>query len=134
MREIIKAKWMNFIDTIGDGTYPKILADHENTRIFYNHNITISLCQPVNYIMKTCEWTPTRRSRTLALTEEGRCKLREISQITNIPIDALGDLKKRGMPLTRPRSDRPHKLSERHKRRIEFHVTRNHAYHHLSMQ
>ena len=34
--------------------------------------------------MKTCEWTPKRRSRALGLIEGGRHKLREISQITNI--------------------------------------------------
>ena len=70
------------------------------------------LCQYIESIMNTCEWTPKRRSRALGLIEGRRHKLREISQITNIPIGTLGDLKKCDMPLTKPRNNRPHKLLE----------------------
>jgi len=59
--------------------------------------------------------------------------MREISQITNIPLGTLGDLKKRNTPLTKHRSGRPHKLSERHKRQIEFHIHRNFASRRLSV-
>jgi len=69
--------------------------------------------------MKTCEWTPKRRSRALGLIKGGRHSLSEISQITNIPKGTLGDLKKRDTPLSKARTGRPHKLSERAKRAIE---------------
>ena len=48
--------------------------------------MTMPLCQYINSIINTCEWTPKRRSRALGLIEGRRHKLREISQITNIPI------------------------------------------------
>ena len=56
----------------------------------------------------------------------------EITQITNIPIGTLGDLKQRNTPLNKVRKGRPKKLSERHKRQIVFHITRNHQSRRLS--
>ena len=69
--------------------------------------------------MKTCEWTPKQRSRALELIKGGRHSLSEISQITNIPKDTLGDLKKRDTPLSKARTECPHKLLEHAKRAIE---------------
>ena len=77
--------------------------------------------------MKTCEWTPKRRSRALALMQGGRHSLRVISQIINIPKGTLSKLKKSGTPLNKRRSGRPYKLLERTKRQVEFHIRRNHA-------
>jgi hypothetical protein len=56
-----------------------------------------------------------------------------ISQITNIPKCSLGNLKKRNTPLNKPRSGRPPKLSDRHKRQIVFHITWNHESRRLSV-
>src|SRR5579859_7666294 len=82
--------------------------------------------------MKNREWTPKCRSRALGLIEGRRHSLREISHITNIPLGTLGDLKKRGTPITKPRSSRPPKLSECTKRQIEYHIHRNHSTRRLS--
>jgi transposase len=82
--------------------------------------------------MKTVEWTPKRRSRAFGLIQGARHTLSEISQITNIPLGTLGDLKKRNSPLSKVRSGRPVKLSDRHKRQIVFHITKNHKSRRLS--
>lgn len=79
------------------------------------------------------QWTPKRRSRALGLIQGKRHSLREITEITNIPKQTLGDLKKRNTPISKPRSGRPAKLSERHKRQIVFHITRNHQSRRLSV-
>ena len=79
------------------------------------------------------EWTPKRRSRAFGLFQGARHSLSEITQITNIPKGTLGNLKKRNTPLSKPRSGRPSKLSERHKRQIVFHITRNHITRRLSV-
>jgi transposase len=63
----------------------------------------------------------------------GRHSLSEITQITNIPKGTLGCLKKRNTPLNKVRTGRPSKLSERHKRQIVFHITRNHQSRRLSV-
>jgi transposase len=83
--------------------------------------------------MKTLEWTPKRRSRALGLIQGARHSLSEITQITNIPKGSLGNLKKRNTPLNKPRSGRPAKLTDRHKRQIVFHITRNHESRRLSV-
>jgi transposase len=83
--------------------------------------------------MKTLEWTPKRRSRALGLIQGDRHSLSEISHITNIPLGTLGDLKKRNTPLNKVRSGRPVKLSDRHKRQIVMHITRNHESRRLSL-
>jgi len=83
--------------------------------------------------MKTHEWTPKRRSRALALIEGSRHSLSEISGITNIPKGSLGNLKKRNTPLNKPRSGHPPKLSDRAKRRIVFHITKNYKSRRLSV-
>jgi len=57
--------------------------------------------QLVQYIMKTHEWTPKKRSRVLGLIQGGRHSLSEISQITNIPKGTIGNLKKRDTPLNK---------------------------------
>ena len=82
--------------------------------------------------MKTHEWTPKRRSRALGLIQGGRHFLTEISQITNIPLGTLGDLKKRNTPLNKVRKGGPRKLTDRHKRQIIFHITKNHTSRRLS--
>ena len=84
--------------------------------------------------MKTHEWTPKRRSRALGLLQGGRHAFSEITQITNIPKGTLGNLKKRGTPLNKPRSGRPPKLSDRDKRQIVLHTTKNHKSRRLSVQ
>jgi len=84
------------------------------------------------YIMKTHEWTPKRWSRALGLIQGGRHSLSEISHITNIPKGSLGNLKKRNIPLNKPWSGHPHKLSIRDKRQIVLHITRNHESRRLS--
>ena len=78
------------------------------------------------------QWTPKKRSRALGLIQGERHSLSEITKITNIPKQTLGDLKKRNTPLNKPRSGHPSKLSDRHKRQIIFHVTRNYQSHRLS--
>ena len=78
------------------------------------------------------QWTPKKRSRALGLIQGGRHSLSEITKITNIPKQTLGDLKKRNTPLSKPRSGRPSKLSDRHKRQIVFHITRNYQSRRLS--
>ena len=83
--------------------------------------------------MKTLEWTPKRRSRALGLIQGVRHSLSEISNITNIPLGTVGDLKKRNTPLNKVRSGRPPKLSARDKRQIVFHITRNHESRRLSV-
>jgi hypothetical protein len=75
--------------------------------------------------MKTIEWTPKRRSRAFGLIQGARHTLFEISRITNIPLGTLGDLKKRNSPLSKVRSERAVKLSDRHKHQIVFHITKN---------
>jgi len=82
--------------------------------------------------MKTHEWTPKKRSRALGLIQGERHSLSEITTITNIPKGTLGDLKKRNTPLNKVRTGRPEKLSDRHKRQIVFHITRNHQSRRLS--
>jgi hypothetical protein len=62
---------------------------------------------------------------TLGLALGDRYSLSEISQITNIPKGTISDIKKRKSPLNKPRSGRSSKLSERHKRQIVFHITKN---------
>jgi transposase len=84
--------------------------------------------------MKTHEWTPKRRSRALALLHGGRHAFKEITQITNMPKGTLGNLKKRDTPLNKPRSGRPPKLSDRDKRQIVLHITKNHQSRRLSVQ
>src|SRR5436853_5164096 len=88
--------------------------------------------QLVNSSMKTHEWTPKKRSRALGLIQGGRHSLSEITAITNIPKGTLGDLKKRNTPLNKVQPGRPQKLSDRHKRQIIFHITRNHQSRRLS--
>jgi len=83
--------------------------------------------------MKTIEWTSKRRSRALGLTQGRRHSLSEITKITNISKGTLGDLKKRNTVLTKSRSGRPKKLTDRHKRQIVFHITRNHRTRRLSI-
>jgi transposase len=68
----------------------------------------------------------------LGLILGDRHSLSEISQITNIPKGTISDIKKRKSPLNKPRSGRPPKLSERHKRQIVFHITKNHKSRRLS--
>src|SRR5579859_2949909 len=82
--------------------------------------------------MKTCEWTPKRRSRALGLIKGGRHSLSEISQIINISKGTLGDLKKRDTPLSKARTGRPYKLSERAKRAIERLIRQSYKTRHLS--
>ena len=83
--------------------------------------------------MKTLEWTPKRRSRALGLIQGGRHSLSEITQITNIPKGLLGNLKKCNTPLNKARSGRTPKLSDRHKRQIILHITKNHESRRLSV-
>jgi len=71
-------------------------------------------------------WTPKRRSRALGLIQGDRHSLSEITKITNIPKSTLQHLKHRNTPLNKARSGRPSKLSERDKRRIVLHITKNH--------
>jgi transposase len=59
--------------------------------------------------------------------------LREITEITNIPIGSLGNLKKRNTPLNKVRTGRPKKFTDRHKRQIVLHITRNHKSRRLSV-
>jgi len=73
----------------------------------------------IEYIMKTCEWTPKRRGRALGLIKGGRHSLLKISQITNIPTGTLGDLKKRDAALSKAHTGCSHKLSKCAKRAIE---------------
>jgi hypothetical protein len=82
--------------------------------------------------MKTLDWSPKRRSRALGF-QSGRHSLSEISQITNIPKGSIGNLKKRDTPLNKVRSGGPLKLSDRHKRQIVFHITKNHKSRRLSV-
>ena len=79
------------------------------------------------------QWTPKWRSRALGLIQGERHSLSEITKITNIPKQTLGDLKQYNTPISKPRSGCPAKLSERHKRQIVFHITRNYQSHHLSV-
>ena len=88
----------------------------------------------IDRIMKTCEWTPKHRSRALALIEDCWHKLREVSQMTNISIDTLGDLRKCDISLTKTRSGRYHRLFEWTKRQVECHIRRNHASRRLSTE
>jgi transposase len=82
--------------------------------------------------MRTVEWTPKQRSRAFGFIQGERHSLSEISQITNIPKGTLGNLKKCNTPLNKVRTGRPLKLSDRHKRQIVFHITRNHQSRRLS--
>src|SRR5271169_5842319 len=75
--------------------------------------------------MKTREWSPKRRSEALGLIAGGRHSLAEITNITNIPKGTLSDIKKRKTAETKPQNDRPKKLTERDKRRIEIHIRLN---------
>jgi len=67
------------------------------------------------------------------LIQERRHSLSEISEIINIPLDTLGDLKKRNSPLSKPQSGHPLKLSDRHKRQIVLCITRNYASRRLTL-
>ena len=58
----------------------------------------------------------------------------EISQITNISKGTLGDLKKRNTSLSKARTERSNKLSDRLKRQIVLHITRNHKSRRLSVK
>lgn len=56
-----------------------------------------------------------------------RHTLTEITQITNIPKGTLGDLKRRGTGVTKPRSGRPKKLTSRDIRHIEIYIRSNYT-------
>jgi len=84
--------------------------------------------------MKSCEWTPKRRSRALELMQGARHSLMEISKITNIPKSTLGHLKKRGTPLNKVRSGRPTKLLPRDKRHIEVLIHKDYTSRRLSLR
>ena len=75
--------------------------------------------------MKTREWSPKWRNEALDLIAGGRHSLTEITNITNIPKGMLSDIKKRKTAETKPRSDRPKKLTEHDKHRIEIHIHLN---------
>ena len=80
------------------------------------------------------QWMPKRQSKALELIQGERHSLSEITKITNIPKQTLGDLKQRNTPITKPPSGRPAKLSECHKRQIVFHMARNHQSRRLSVR
>jgi len=82
--------------------------------------------------MSIPHWTPKRRSRALGLIQGGRHTLSEITKITNIPKSTLQHLKNRNTPLNKARTGRPVKLSERDKRHIVLHITKNHQSRRLS--
>lgn len=75
--------------------------------------------------MKTREWSPESRNRSLGLITGKRHSLSEITNITGMPKGTLGDLKKRGVAKSQPRSGRPVKLTERDKRHIEIYIRTN---------
>jgi len=84
--------------------------------------------------MKSCEWTPKRRSRALGLMQGALHSPMEISKITNIPKSTLGHLKKRGTPLNKVRTGRPTKLLPRDRRHIEALIRKDYASRHLSLR
>ena len=75
--------------------------------------------------MKTREWSPRRRNQALGLMAGSWHSLSEITSITNIPKGTLGDLKKRGTGISKPRCGRPKKFSIADKRQIDLYIRRN---------
>ena len=84
-------------------------------------------------IMKKHEWSPESRNKALGLIAGGRHSLRDITNITNIPKETLGDLKKRGTGVTKQRGGRLKKFDTRDKCRIELHIRRDSKTRRLSL-
>ena len=113
-------------------TIPERSSAHKfHHRIFHLRTsvTTINMAMPriyyIVFIMKTHEWSPKMQNMALGLIAGGQHSLREITNITNIPKGTLGDLKKRGTPISKPCTGRPKKLSKGEKHYIDLYIRRN---------
>src|SRR5579871_1101857 len=79
------------------------------------------------------EWSPTSRGKALGLCAASNHPLCEITEIINIPKSIVGDIKTRGMGISKPRSGCPMKLSTHDIRQIIKYIRANKSTHRISL-
>ena len=106
--------------------YYKYLMKHETAvkREVANQKLNQNQTKTNTYFTMV-QWTPKKQSRVLGLIQGDRHSLSKITKITNIPKQTLEDRKKCNTPWSKPQLSCPSKLSDHHKCRIIFHITRN---------